>query len=89
MLIDDLRSAARDEWTAFTRHPFVLALADGTLPPAAFRAYLVQDYRFLVHFARAHAPPRTERSASGNCRLNEKRWAIASSIPRDSKPCCS
>ena len=55
MLIDDLRAAARYEWTAFTRHPFVLALADGTLAPAAFRTYLVQDYRFLVHFARAHA----------------------------------
>ena len=55
VLIDDLRAAAQDEWTAFTRHPFVLALRDGTLPPAAFRTYLVQDYRFLVHFARAHA----------------------------------
>jgi thiaminase/transcriptional activator TenA len=55
VLIDQLRAAARDEWTAFTRHPFVLALADGTLDPTAFRAFLVQDYRFLVHFARAHA----------------------------------
>jgi thiaminase/transcriptional activator TenA len=55
VLIDDLRAAAQDEWTAFTRHPFVLAVQDGTLAPAAFRAYLVQDYRFLVHFARAHA----------------------------------
>ncbi len=55
MLIDDLRAAAHDEWETFTRHPFVLALAEGTLEPAAFRAYLVQDYRFLVHFARAHA----------------------------------
>ena len=33
----------------------MLALQDGTLAPAAFRTYLVQDYRFLVHFARAHA----------------------------------
>lgn len=55
MLIDDLRAAAPEEWTAFTRHPFVLGLADGTLDETAFRAYLVQDYRFLVHFARAHA----------------------------------
>ena len=27
----------------------------GSLPEAAFREYLIQDYRFLVHFARAHA----------------------------------
>lgn len=55
MLIDDLRAAAPDDWRAFTHHPFVAGLADGSLPEAAFRAYLVQDYRFLVHFARAHA----------------------------------
>ena len=55
MLVDDLRAACADEWRAFTHHPFVAGLADGTLPEAAFRVYLVQDYRFLVHFARAHA----------------------------------
>jgi thiaminase/transcriptional activator TenA len=30
-------------------------LADGTLPEAAFRHYLVQDYLFLIEFARAYA----------------------------------
>lgn len=55
MLVDDLRAACADDWRAFTHHPFVAAVADATLPEAAFRLYLVQDYRFLVHFARAHA----------------------------------
>ena len=55
MLVDDLRAACADDWRAFTHHPFVAGLADGSLPEAAFRVYLVQDYRFLVHFARAHA----------------------------------
>ena len=30
-------------------------MADGTLPEAAFRHYLVQDYLFLIEFARAYA----------------------------------
>ena len=38
---------------AYTRHEFVLRLARGDLPEAAFRRYLVQDYLFLLHFARA------------------------------------
>lgn len=42
-------------WRAYTEHAFVRALQAGTLPEAAFRAYLAQDYRFLVHFARAWA----------------------------------
>src|SRR6202035_4207260 len=38
---------------ASPRHEFVLRLAQGDLPEAAFRRYLVQDYLFLLHFARA------------------------------------
>src|SRR5204862_324360 len=38
---------------AYTRHDFVLQLASGDLPETAFRRYLVQDYLFLIHFARA------------------------------------
>lgn len=30
-------------------------MADGTLPQAAFQHYLVQDYLFLIEFARAYA----------------------------------
>jgi thiaminase/transcriptional activator TenA len=50
-----LRQACAPEWRAYTWHPFVQGLADGTLPPAAFRRYLVQDYLFLLQFARAFA----------------------------------
>lgn len=42
-------------WDAYTRHDFVEQLAAGTLPEAAFRFYLEQDYLFLIHFARAYA----------------------------------
>lgn len=50
-----LKSAASAEWRAYTEHPFTEAMADGSLPEAAFRHYLVQDYLFLIEFARAYA----------------------------------
>ncbi|SHK61790.1 thiaminase II [Rhodothermus profundi] len=50
-----LRQAVAEDWLAYTQHPFVEQLGKGTLPEAAFRHYLVQDYRFLIHFARAWA----------------------------------
>jgi len=48
-----LVDAAGEVWPAYTRHEFVLRLARGDLPEAAFRRYLIQDYLFLLHFARA------------------------------------
>jgi len=50
-----LRAACAAEWESYTWHPFVRGIADGTLPLAAFRRYLIQDYLFLIHFARAKA----------------------------------
>src|SRR3954452_14050319 len=50
-----LKTAAATEWRAYTEHPFTNALADGSLPEAAVRHYLVQDYLFLIEFARAYA----------------------------------
>ena len=52
-LFDRLVAAAGPTWHSYTRHEFVLRLGDGTLPEAAFRHYLIQDYLFLLHFARA------------------------------------
>jgi len=50
-----LIDACPDAWTRYTDHEFVRGLADGSLPQAAFRHYLAQDYLFLIHFARAYA----------------------------------
>lgn len=50
-----LRDAARPSWEAYVGHAFVRGLTDGSLPEAAFRRYLTQDYLFLIHFARAYA----------------------------------
>ncbi len=50
-----LKADAADAWWAYTTHEFVRALGEGTLPQAAFRHYLTQDYLFLIQFARAYA----------------------------------
>src|SRR5260221_3211865 len=52
-LFNRLAAAAGDGWHDYTRHEFVRLLAYGDLPESAFRRYLVQDYLFLLHFARA------------------------------------
>lgn len=52
-LFSRLVAASADAWRAYTRHEFVLLLARGELPESCFRRYLVQDYLFLIHFARA------------------------------------
>ncbi|KAL2262115.1 hypothetical protein VTK26DRAFT_2440 [Humicola hyalothermophila] len=42
-------------WSKYVNHPFVSAMGDGTLPLESFKGYLMQDYVYLVHFARANA----------------------------------
>ncbi|QIE54648.1 thiaminase II [Pikeienuella piscinae] len=48
-----LRADCRPDWEAYTRHRFVSALGDGSLPRSCYLHYLRQDYLFLIHFARA------------------------------------
>ncbi|MBO1079557.1 TenA family protein [Roseomonas haemaphysalidis] len=50
-----LHEACAARWDAYCWHPFVQGLADGTLPLPAFQRYLVQDWLFLIQFARAKA----------------------------------
>jgi thiaminase len=60
---DRLVEANQGVWTAMAGHPFVLGLADGTLPDAALEAWVRQDRVFVleerrtVAALRAHGPP--------------------------------
>ena len=54
-LFPKLREACTELWSDYTNHTFVTQLGDASLPEAAFRHYLGQDYLFLIHFARAYA----------------------------------
>ena len=50
-----LKETCSDKWQAYTNHEFVRQIGQGTLPETCFRHYLIQDYLFLIHFARAYA----------------------------------
>lgn len=54
-IFERFKAAARDDWQSYVEHAFVRQMGDGSLPQAAFRHYLVQDYLFLIQFARANA----------------------------------
>jgi len=54
-VFERLKQATAEDWNSYVDHAFVREMEAGTLPEAAFRAYLVQDYLFLIQFARANA----------------------------------
>src|SRR5215216_483846 len=56
---DYLVEANRDLWVAMAGHPFVLGLADGTIPDGALRAWVQQDRIFVVQERRVLAALRS------------------------------
>lgn len=49
------RDDVRPVWHDYTHHEFTMKLGDGTLEPERFKFYMIQDYLYLIHFARANA----------------------------------
>ncbi|MEM6520260.1 MAG: TenA family transcriptional regulator [Cyanobacteria bacterium P01_D01_bin.71] len=49
---DRLLSAHPEAWQAATIHPFLTQCQQGTIRPAQFNTWLVQDYRFVTEFTR-------------------------------------
>jgi len=54
-LSDELYDAAKSIWDAQLEHPFVRGIGDGTLDEDRFRRWVLQDYRYLIEFARVFA----------------------------------
>jgi len=54
-LFERLQADSPDVWSSYVDHEFVRKLGQGDLPLGAFKHYLVQDYLFLIQFARAYA----------------------------------
>src|SRR5919106_3279664 len=53
--IEQLVESNRDLWAAMAGHPFVLGLAEGTLPDGALQAWVQQDRVFVVEERRVVA----------------------------------
>jgi len=54
-LTDKLFSIAEPLWQDQLQHPFVMGLGDGTLDEERFKRWVLQDYRYLMEFARVFA----------------------------------
>ncbi len=73
MPVADLLARHADAWGRATRSPFLDAVRDGTLPPAAFDTWLVQDAHFLDDLLRfqarllARAPRPAQAVLAGGC----------------------
>jgi thiaminase/transcriptional activator TenA len=52
---EQLRQQAAAVRAQVLQHPFVTGIGDGTLPLAAFRYYMCQDYVFLIDYCRVLA----------------------------------
>lgn len=52
---DELLETVRSLWEIQLHHPFVQGIADGSLDETRFKRWIVQDYLYLVEFARVFA----------------------------------
>ena len=50
-----LLAATEDIWAEYYTHPFVRGIADGTLDREKFRYYMIQDYLYLIDYAKVFA----------------------------------
>lgn len=50
-----LLACTTDMWAAYNDHPFVLGIQNGDLPREKFRFYTVQDYLYLLDYAKVFA----------------------------------
>ncbi len=52
---DRLYEAVREIWDGYYQHPFVQGIRDGNLDKEKFRYYILQDYLYLIDYARVFA----------------------------------
>lgn len=51
-IIEKLLSATAGIWAEYNQHPFVKGIEDGTLDKEKFKYYIIQDYLYLIEYAK-------------------------------------
>lgn len=49
---DELFNEVKDIWEQYYSHPFITEIKNGTLPIEKFRHYIIQDYLYLLDYAK-------------------------------------
>lgn len=51
-LMEKMTIATENIWAEYNKHPFVKGIEDGTLDTKKFRYYIIQDYLYLIEYAK-------------------------------------
>jgi thiaminase/transcriptional activator TenA len=78
----ELWSGIAATYRAILAHPFLAGLADGTLAPASFAFYVVQDALYLRDYARALAAVASRATDAGGAELFARHAAGVVSVER-------
>lgn len=55
LLTDYLFNEAKPIWEEYLKHPFIVEMGKGILDKDKFRNYLIQDYLYLIDYAKVYA----------------------------------
>lgn len=55
LFTDYLYENSKEVWDKYIEHPFLIELGEGTLDKEKFRKYLIQDYLYLIEYAKVYA----------------------------------
>lgn len=55
LFTDYLLEGSKDIWEKYLNHPFITEMGDGILDKEKFRKYLIQDYLYLIEYAKSYA----------------------------------
>jgi thiaminase (transcriptional activator TenA) len=79
---DELWSGIAGIYDAILAHPFLAGLSDGSLPPASFAFYVVQDAIYLRDYARALAAVASRAGDAAGAEMFARHAAGAISVER-------